>query len=125
MTGPEPIRPEAAPDAVAFVAMMRQLKGRSGHTFRQLEKVAARHGDYLPRSTTADVLRRQALPRADVLAAFVRACAGEEHVAAWLRARERLAEAAVAFDDARPNDDLLLYPVKQAFRTTVRPAGGR
>ncbi|MEH1100490.1 hypothetical protein [Micromonospora sp. CPCC 205561] len=92
MKEPEFIRPDAARDEVAFLDLMRQLKDRSGQTFRQLEKAAERHGDYLPRSTVADVLRRQALPRADIVAAFVRACAGEEHVSAWLRAHAQLSQ---------------------------------
>ncbi|GIE28414.1 hypothetical protein Ait01nite_014590 [Actinoplanes italicus] len=80
-------------DTLEFLAALKRLKDQSGHTFRQLETIAARNQDLLPRSTVADVLRRQTLPRADLVAAFVRACAGQEHVEAWVQARNRLAEA--------------------------------
>jgi hypothetical protein len=84
--------PDSPATAVDFVAGLKQLKERSGRTFRQLEERAAASGDLLPRSTIADVLRRPALPRADLVAAFVRACGGTpEDVAAWLATRERLA----------------------------------
>lgn len=78
--------------AVEFVARLKQLKERTGLTFRQLEERAAASGDLLPRSTAADMLRRPGLPRADLVAAFVRTCGGAPaDVAAWLAARERLA----------------------------------
>ncbi|MFG2512518.1 helix-turn-helix domain-containing protein [Streptomyces sp. NPDC048584] len=70
---------------------MRQLKERSGLTYRELEERAARHGDVLARSTLADILRRTSLPRPDVLAAFVRACGDGQQVGAWLDARDRIA----------------------------------
>ncbi|MFI2714217.1 hypothetical protein ACH495_29265 [Micromonospora sp. NPDC018662] len=79
-----------------FVHLMRQAKDRCGYTFRQLEEKAAASGDVLARSTIADVLRRQSLPKPEVLAAFVRACLGPEHVDSWLAARDRLAEAVPA-----------------------------
>jgi hypothetical protein len=84
--------PGDAATAVDFVAELRRLKERSGLTFRQLEERAAGHGDLLPRSTIADVLRRPTLPRADLVTAFVRACGGTpDDVAAWLAVHARLA----------------------------------
>ncbi|MEV4743926.1 XRE family transcriptional regulator [Streptomyces sp. NPDC049555] len=73
------------------MALLRQLKDESGLTYRQLEARAADGGDVLPRSTLADVLRQDALPRAELLAAFVRACGQGDRVQEWLAARERLA----------------------------------
>ncbi|WP_157878503.1 helix-turn-helix domain-containing protein [Streptomyces chattanoogensis] len=85
------LRPAAAGDAVAFVGMMQQLKERSGLTYRQLEQRAAERGAVLARSTLADALRRRALPRAEVVEAFIRACGGNEpEVHAWLLARQRI-----------------------------------
>ncbi|MEV6924771.1 tetratricopeptide repeat protein [Dactylosporangium sp. NPDC051485] len=75
----------------AFVALLRQLKQDSGCTYRQLEARAAQRGDVLARSTIADTLRREALPRPETLVAFVRACAPRQDVQAWLEARARLA----------------------------------
>lgn len=70
---------------------MKQLKERSGLTYRELEERAARNGDVLARSTLADILRRTSLPRPEILAAFVRACGDGQQVGAWLDARNRIA----------------------------------
>ncbi|MEU7136074.1 peptidoglycan-binding domain-containing protein [Streptomyces sp. NPDC046261] len=85
------VAPHEARDAAEFVALMRRLKERSGLTYRQLEERAADRGEVLARSTLADALRRQALPRSEMLATFVRACGGDHQVDAWLEARDRLA----------------------------------
>ncbi|GHB34149.1 hypothetical protein GCM10010377_26130 [Streptomyces viridiviolaceus] len=76
-----------------YVALLRRLKERSGLTYRQLEQKAAERGDVLARSTLADVLRRDALPRAELVTALVRACGAQEEESAWLAARARLAAA--------------------------------
>jgi hypothetical protein len=78
-------------DAAGLVEAMRQLKEGSGLTFRELEERAARNGDALARSTIADTLRRQTLPRPEMLAAFVRACGDGQRVDAWLAARRAVA----------------------------------
>lgn len=83
--------PEGARDAGELIASMRQLKQRSGLTYRQLEQRAAARGEVLARSTLADLLNGERLPRPEVLAAFVRACGEEAAVEVWLRARHRLA----------------------------------
>ncbi|MFI6780462.1 helix-turn-helix domain-containing protein [Micromonospora sp. NPDC050276] len=85
------LRPDDASDPAEFVEMLRQLKDRSGLTYRQLEQRAASAGDVLARSTAADILRRSTLPRPEVVAAFVRACGADDQVETWLRARHRLA----------------------------------
>lgn len=89
--------PAAARDAAALVALMQQLKSDTGLTYRQLEQRAAERGELLARSTLADVLRRQALPKEELLGAFLRAngCAPDE-VAQWLAARRRIEEGAPA-----------------------------
>ncbi|MCG5448243.1 MULTISPECIES: helix-turn-helix domain-containing protein [Micromonospora] len=84
------LRPDDASDPAEFVEMLRQLKDRSGLTYRQLEQRAASTGDVLARSTAADILRRSTLPRPEVVAAFVRACGAGDQVETWLRARHRL-----------------------------------
>ncbi|MBG6103640.1 hypothetical protein IW249_004054 [Micromonospora vinacea] len=85
------LRPDDASNPAEFVDLLRQLKDRSGLTYRQLEQRAAAAGDVLARSTAADILRRSTLPRPEVVAAFVRACGAEDQVETWLRARHRLA----------------------------------
>ncbi|WP_411134973.1 helix-turn-helix domain-containing protein [Streptomyces sp. C10] len=89
--------PAAAGDAVALVELMQQLKEQSGLTYRQLERRAAERGEVLARSTLADVLRRRTLPRAELLAVFLRACGcAEDEVGAWLAARQGIEERAAA-----------------------------
>lgn len=75
--------------------MLRELKERSGLTLRGLEEKAAAQGEVLARSTVADMLRKDSLPRPELLAAYVRAC-GVDEPEPWLRARERLAAGVVA-----------------------------
>ncbi|MFE4049350.1 helix-turn-helix domain-containing protein [Streptomyces sp. YIM B13518] len=87
----EGVNPADARTAREYVALLRELKERSGLTYRQLERRAAERDEVLARSTLADVLRRDALPRAEVVAALVRACGAERDVPEWLAARERLA----------------------------------
>ncbi|SCL44183.1 hypothetical protein GA0070606_0175 [Micromonospora citrea] len=96
-------RPDEAATVAELVSLMARLKQRSGCTYRQLEQRAIAGGESLPRSTIADVLRRPALPRAEVLAAFVRACGGDQaEVDIWLRARDRLG---AATEPAAPSPD--------------------
>ncbi|KOX11490.1 XRE family transcriptional regulator [Streptomyces sp. NRRL B-3648] len=103
--------PQEARSVAEFVACMRQLKERSGLTYRQLEANAQRRGDVLARSTVADALRRDSLPRAEVVAAFVRACGRDEDPTAWLEARDRLATDEPSYgDDGVPPQDSGLPP---------------
>ncbi|UWP81587.1 hypothetical protein [Dactylosporangium fulvum] len=75
---------------------MAALKQWSGLTYRQLQRRAQQAGDVLPHSTAAAALTRTTLPREDVVAAFVRACGGDESsVARWLATRKRIAAATV------------------------------
>ncbi|MFD5425457.1 helix-turn-helix domain-containing protein [Streptomyces sp. NPDC127084] len=101
------VDPERAHTAAQFVGMMKHLKDESGLTYRQLEERAERTGRVLPRSTIADVLRRQALPRPRILNAFVHACGAGEHADAWLRARNRLAGADASANGATAEDSAL------------------
>ncbi|MFD5266408.1 RICIN domain-containing protein [Streptomyces sp. NPDC058335] len=93
--------PGEARTASEYVALLRRLKDGSGLTYRQLEQRAAGRGDVLARSTVADVLRREALPRAELVTALVRACDAEADLPRWLAARERLASA----EDETPRDE--------------------
>ncbi|MCZ7375512.1 helix-turn-helix domain-containing protein [Micromonospora sp. WMMC250] len=97
------LRPDEAADPAEFVDLLRQLKDRSRLTYRQLEQRAAAAGDVLARSTAADVVRRNTLPRPEVVAAFVRACGAGDEVEAWLRARHRLAVGAYAPESPTPD----------------------
>lgn len=94
--------PQQARDTAEFVAALRELKDRSGLTYRQLEERAAEQGEVLPRSTLADVLRGRTLPRPELLAAFVRACGDGERSAQWLTARDELARGKGAEESSVP-----------------------
>ncbi|MFE9773625.1 helix-turn-helix domain-containing protein [Streptomyces sp. NPDC005931] len=82
-------RLEQVGDAGEFTAALRQLKERSGLTYRQLEERAAENGEVLARSTLADVLGGKTVPRSELVAAFVRACGDGARLPEWLRAGER------------------------------------
>ncbi|MFF0160979.1 RICIN domain-containing protein [Streptomyces sp. NPDC005263] len=83
-------------DAAEFVALLRRLKEQSGLSYRQLEERAAERGEVLPRSTLADVLRHDALPRLEMLEAFLRACGEERNTESWAQARQRIAATGVS-----------------------------
>ncbi len=84
--------PSTAGTATEFVDALRRLKSWVGMGLRRLESRAASVGQVLPRSTVAAALKRDALPREDLLVAFVRTCGGDEReVDRWVSARRRIA----------------------------------
>ncbi|MCP9961532.1 helix-turn-helix transcriptional regulator [Streptomyces somaliensis] len=89
MGNQEGVFPHRVRDTAEFVALMRDLKERSGLTYRQLEERAAERGEVLARSTLADALTGRTAPRPELLTAFVRACGEEERLQMWLAAREQ------------------------------------
>ncbi|GAA1295833.1 hypothetical protein [Saccharothrix xinjiangensis] len=89
-------RPDPAParTPAEFVEALRRLKRWTGRGYRQLEKRANAAGHALPRSTLTVALSRDALPREDLVEAFVRACGCDDgETARWLAARRRIASA--------------------------------
>ncbi|MFF4414264.1 helix-turn-helix domain-containing protein [Streptosporangium sp. NPDC001559] len=77
-----------------FMRALRRLKAWSGLTYRQLEERAEAAGDVLPRSTLANALDRERLPRPALVEAFTRACGCDpDTVAAWGALSRRLAAA--------------------------------
>ncbi|MER6015983.1 helix-turn-helix domain-containing protein [Streptomyces bluensis] len=85
-------QPDDVKDSAQFVAVMRQLRQWAGVSYRELERRAEAVGDVLPRATLSGALSRQELPREELLAAFVRACGGDDTtVRAWTETRKRLA----------------------------------
>ncbi len=91
---------------------MRVLKERSGCTYRQLAERAESRGDSLARSTLSDVLRKDALPRPEILTAFVRACDDDSRVKEWLDARSRV--------EARGHESVPGAPVARPPRCRLR-----
>ncbi|WP_433466340.1 NB-ARC domain-containing protein [Spirillospora sp. CA-128828] len=68
---------------------LRQLREWTGLSYRELETRSRNMGAFVPRSTLASALRRNALPRQEFVVTVVRAC-GLDPVP-WARARRRLA----------------------------------
>ncbi|GAA4609447.1 hypothetical protein GCM10023195_38100 [Actinoallomurus liliacearum] len=84
--------PREAHTTAGFLAQLRRLKAWSGLTYRQLEKAAGRHGHVLPHSTIASALKRESLPREELVKAFVTACGcSDETVETWVAVRRVLA----------------------------------
>jgi hypothetical protein len=95
--------PRAARNDAEFVASLRALRTRAGLSFRALERNAERVGDVLPTSTISAALSRDKLPRADLVAAYVRAAGGDDAtVDAWLAARTDLATGVHAVGEPIP-----------------------
>src|SRR5690349_5825876 len=91
--------------AAQFVAAMRRLKALAGFGYRQLEDRARRAGLVLPHSTLSAALARTALPRPDLVEAFVRACGGDDAtVERWLRVRSGIAVRAITAPRPDPGD---------------------
>jgi hypothetical protein len=118
--------PSEATDSAAFVAAMRRLRVVTDLSYRTLERRAARAGASLPSSTISGALSRDTLPRADLLAAFVRACGGDEPtVERWsasraaLAAREERAEPEPPQSEPPPSEPLSAEP--RAKRRPVWP----
>jgi concanavalin A-like lectin/glucanase superfamily protein len=96
--------PQDAHTAAVFVAQLRRLKAWSGLTYRQLEKEAAKHGYALPHSTIASALKRESLPREELVKGFVSACGcPDETVAAWAAVRRALAVGAHSPSHSAPS----------------------
>ncbi|CAM3936820.1 RICIN domain-containing protein [Kibdelosporangium persicum] len=97
--------PRAATTDAEFVAALREVRTRADMSFRALERRAAQAGDALPSSTTNSALARDTLPRTEFVAAFIRACGGDDKtVQAWVNARADLASGgapAVTSDNRR------------------------
>ncbi|GAB2818706.1 hypothetical protein GCM10027176_23980 [Actinoallomurus bryophytorum] len=107
--------PRHAASPAEFVAQLRRLKAWSDLTYRRLEKEAMRRGHVLPHSTIATALKRDSLPRTELLAALVSACGcDEETVALWVAVRQRLntgdGAAAPTFSPATPYDAGTAHP---------------
>ncbi|GAA3732414.1 hypothetical protein GCM10022225_13070 [Plantactinospora mayteni] len=101
--GTDDLDPGSAETPTDLVGLLRQLRDRSGLSFRRIERLARAAGDNLPASTLATMLGRNTLPREELVRALTRAC-GEspESVDRWLAARRRLVDAAAMPPTAGP-----------------------
>ncbi|WP_158846576.1 helix-turn-helix domain-containing protein [Saccharothrix deserti] len=107
----EGLAPPEVRDAAEFTAALRAVRVRTGLSFRQLERRAARVGDVLPASTLSTALSRNTLPREHLLAAFIRACGGDDRtVQAWTAIRADLAVASLNPADTAPPTTPLVSP---------------
>ncbi|MCO6011513.1 hypothetical protein NE236_41840 [Actinoallomurus purpureus] len=125
--------PHDARTAADFVAQLRRLKAWSGLTYRELEKEAAKHGYALPHSTIASALKRESLPREELVKGLVTACGcPDDTVAAWTAVRRALAvgehptprsaaEPAPGADTATPFPAEPVDPTEDAVRSPDEP----
>ncbi|GIG93045.1 hypothetical protein Pen02_79810 [Plantactinospora endophytica] len=75
-----------------YVALLRQVRERSGLTYREIERRCVGAGHWLPRSTLATMLGRPTLPREDLVVALLTACGRDSpEVERWLTVRQRIA----------------------------------
>ncbi|MFI9811238.1 helix-turn-helix domain-containing protein [Saccharothrix variisporea] len=100
-------RPPASADSAEFVAALRELRVRTGLSYRALERRAAQVGDVLPTSTLNSALARTTVPGEQLLVAFLRACgASPEVVAEWVKARADLVVERVLPEEGEPAGDV-------------------
>ncbi|GLZ79547.1 hypothetical protein Afil01_43540 [Actinorhabdospora filicis] len=97
--------PGSARTAGEFLLLLRGLIDDSGLTYRQLQRRAETHGDTLPPSTLASALKRDTLPRREMLLAVLRACEVPAPLRArWLAACSRIAHAGRVSAAGRASD---------------------
>ena len=103
-TGPPP-DPAAAATAAQFMEAMRQLRTWAGMSLRDIEEASRRLNegrDWIPRSSLADVLKRDTLPRPGLLETFTAALSlPVADRIRWTAARRRLADEAAGPERAR------------------------
>ncbi|MGW0390987.1 RICIN domain-containing protein [Streptomyces sp. NPDC003042] len=118
MTEPALPDPGTARNAAEFAALLRELRRRSGLTYRELEKRAAQHGEVLARSTLAAALRHDLLPRPELLVAYLVACGQRHDIGRWLSARARIAAVA-------PEETLARAPSEPPRQVGAAPGPNR
>lgn len=117
---PQDAPPVPAPGALAsaaeFIRLMNQLRAWAGMpSLAELNRRAGGH-NLLPPATLSDVLRRQRLPRLELVLAYVRACGvNGEQAAAWEQAWAALRERDIA-PDGVPPAELPAEPPSRAAR---------
>ncbi|MFF0431754.1 ATP-binding protein [Streptomyces sp. NPDC004327] len=99
MTG---IDPGDAHTTSEFLAGLRQLKSRTGLSYRAIERHARRLGHSLPASTLAGALNRGTLPHGALVDTLLRALGlPDSDVTRWLRVRQFIAEESITAEDTR------------------------
>jgi hypothetical protein len=92
--------PDHVTSPAEFMGALRDLRAWADLTYRELESKASAAGDRLPRGTIASAMSRGVMPREQTVAAFVRACGGDDAtVEVWLAARRRISAADQAVSD--------------------------
>jgi hypothetical protein len=120
--------PREAASPAEFVVQLRRLKAWSDLTYRRLEREAMRRGHVLPHSTIATALKRESLPRTELVEALVSACGcDEDTIALWIAVRQRLSvgasPAATAAEPAAPETAPSARDAEPADRTGTRRTG--
>ncbi|MEU7974717.1 helix-turn-helix domain-containing protein [Micromonospora sp. NPDC049089] len=116
--------PQAA-TAGEYVALLREVRRRSGLTYRELARQASAAGHWLPPSTLATMLGRTTLPRERTVVALLAACGTPAvEVDRWLEARRDL-EARLG-EHSRGEGDAQRTPAgpSTAVAADIRPSVG-
>jgi Ricin-type beta-trefoil lectin domain-like len=84
--------PSTARTPAEYVALLRQVRDRSGLSYRRIQRRAEAAGETLPASTLATMLGRSTLPREELVIALLRACgAAPDEIDRWVEARRDIA----------------------------------
>ncbi|MET7374604.1 helix-turn-helix domain-containing protein [Micromonospora arida] len=116
--------PQAA-TAGEYVASLREVRRRSGLTYRELARRASAAGNWLPPSTLATMLGRTTLPRERTVVALLTACGTPAvEVDRWLEARRAL-EARLG-EQGRGESDAARTPAgaSTTVAANIRPSVG-
>ncbi|MFI6540550.1 hypothetical protein ACIBHY_49385 [Nonomuraea sp. NPDC050547] len=109
-----------------FMSGLRRLKAWSGRSYREIQARAQRAGHALPYSTAAGMLKRETLPREQVVEAFARGCGlGAEQASAWVAARKRVATQVAPTPEAEAAPVLVAEPVRTPEAEPVRARPSR
>jgi hypothetical protein len=118
-TGPPP-DPANAATAAQFMQLMRELRAWAGMSLRGIEEASRRLNegrDWIPRSSLADVLNRDTLPRPELLETFTAALALPiADRAHWTAAHRRLLE-----DATLPPQEQIPVPTPEPVLAQVPP----
>ncbi|MEV4121377.1 peptidoglycan-binding protein [Micromonospora sp. NPDC049645] len=108
-----------------YVALLRDVRRRSGLTYRELARRASAAGHWLPPSTLATMLGRTTLPRERTVVALLAACGTPEVEVVRLLETRRDIEAGLA-ERGREESDAAAAPAgpSTAVAANIRPSVG-
>jgi hypothetical protein len=121
LSHPDEIDPGTARTTQEFARDLRRLRAAAGEpSLRELDRRARRRNRRLPRSTVADALKGQHLPRRALMLHFIQACGVDPAAdSRWLRAWTRLAQGSDAVGRLNPATEPAAVVEPAAVRALV------